>query len=609
MKMQYYNQNFKNDIAIALLFLLMLMNGLTNIQAQKNIPKIISKLQVELMFENDSIVNINDQIPNYSALESYLKKEQLAAFKKGFLAYAIDAIITPDSIQYCVNVYQGKQYKWGNINWDVENDILTKTGLNPDKLTGLAADPIHIYSFYERVIGYYENNGYPFAAIQLKNIQSNNDSISGELHLEAGQQFVYDTIAVHGDAGIKNNYLQHYLSIIQGEKFKEKDFKLISKKLKELPFAVETQKPSIEFIDKKALVHVYLKKKSANFFNGIIGILPNSPQLANVTGGSNVLITGDLKLTLINSLKNGEKMDVSWKSLQPGTQRLQTEFSFPYLFNTAFGIDDELDLLKQDTSFINFSNQLGLLYAISSNKNLKVFWENKSTTILNPKLNTQGDLLGNNSNSYGLEYSMQVLDYKYNPRKGYRFNVVFQGGNRTLDGGNAEDETVEINYPSDNDNISITALIPKSSAIYKAELNFEYYIPLYKIMTLKLATQNAYVHNNYLFNNDLSRLGGFHLLRGFDEQSLFTSLYSVLTIEYRLLLEQNSFIGVFFDQAYTQKNTFIDQGDDFPFGFGASINFQTKPGIFSLMYAVGRQQGNPISFTSAKIHFGFISLF
>ena len=48
---------------------------------------------------------------------------------------------------------------------------------------------------------------------------------------------------------------------------------------------------------------------------------------------------------------------------------------------------------------------------------------------------------------------------------------------------------------------------------------------------------------------------------------------------------------------------------DRPFGFGSGMSFETKAGIFSITYALGKQFDNPIKFSSAKIHFGFVNFF
>ena len=48
---------------------------------------------------------------------------------------------------------------------------------------------------------------------------------------------------------------------------------------------------------------------------------------------------------------------------------------------------------------------------------------------------------------------------------------------------------------------------------------------------------------------------------------------------------------------------------DTPLGFGAGTTFETKAGLFSLTYALGRQFGEPVQLRGGKIHFGFTSLF
>jgi len=44
-------------------------------------------------------------------------------------------------------------------------------------------------------------------------------------------------------------------------------------------------------------------------------------------------------------------------------------------------------------------------------------------------------------------------------------------------------------------------------------------------------------------------------------------------------------------------------------GFGAGMNLQTRAGIFTIIYAMGRQFDNPVNIGNAKMHFGYISRF
>jgi outer membrane translocation and assembly module TamA len=80
-------------------------------------------------------------------------------------------------------------------------------------------------------------------------------------------------------------------------------------------------------------------------------------------------------------------------------------------------------------------------------------------------------------------------------------------------------------------------------------------------------------------------------------------------VEYRYLFEQNSYLFAFWNGAYYESRTSTAFIHDTPYGFGAGVSFETKAGIFSLSYALGKQFSNPINFKSAKIHFGIVSYF
>ena len=563
------------------------------------------KIQIKISSTSDTAKKEVESFQDQIALDQFLLARKLERFSRGYLAYSVDSLVSEKADTLVVYEHHGSIYKWGKLKWKVNEGVLLKNGLDPSLLSGRVINLKQYLNATEKIVSYYENNGYPFVQLKLDSIKQNRDTLSGILSAKLGPRIVFDTLAIEGSATISKGYLMQYLGVEEGEPFNEKIYRAIDKKLKELPFARITGPSRVSFKSKKAIITLKLDKKSANFFNGVIGILPNSPQLIDANSGSNLLITGDLQLILINALKTGERVDISWKSLKPETQRLKAATAFPYLLNTPFGIEEKLDLFKQDTSFVNFSNNLGLLYSLSANNQIKLFWEYKRTNVLsNAK---SGEFQQNISNSYGLELQLERLDYRYNPTKGVRLIASAQGGTRSIGGG--EDGTVEVQYPVGDSNLVETSLIPDRSNLFKFYLTGEYYIPFLNVTTLKLASSSGYLFNPFLFDNDLERIGGFALLRGFDEQSLYVSLYSVFTIEYRLLLERNSYVGLFFDGAFTERSTFTLYEKDWPYGFGATISFQTKPGIFSIMYAVGSQKGNPVEFRSAKIHFGFVSLF
>ena len=125
-------------------------------------------------------------------------------------------------------------------------------------------------------------------------------------------------------------------------------------------------------------------------------------------------------------------------------------------------------------------------------------------------------------NSFGLIYKIDRLDYKYNPRKG-----VFSKG--------------DIQFGFKNILSQLDTLIETSgTSNYQIELTLEAYLPLGDKSTLKFGCNLASIINPILYENELYRIGGNRLLRGFDEESIWTSSYLMGSIEYRFILEQNS---------------------------------------------------------------------
>src|SRR5690606_28070087 len=112
--------------------------------------------------------------------------------------------------------------------------------------------------------------------------------------------------------------------------------------------------------------------------------------------------------------------------------------------------------------------------------------------------------------------------------------------------------------------------------------------------TFRFAGQGGWMVNDDLYRNELFRMGGLKSLRGMDEASTFCSAFAIGTVEYRFLFEENSNFFLFVDQAWWEDASSDEGLGDTPLGFGVGTTFETKAGLFSLTYALGRQFDNPI---------------
>jgi hemolysin activation/secretion protein len=117
------------------------------------------------------------------------------------------------------------------------------------------------------------------------------------------------------------------------------------------------------------------------------------------------------------------------------------------------------------------------------------------------------------------------------------------------------------------------------------------------------------IYSEKIFDNELDRIGGLNSIRGFDELSLPVSSYSIFNTELRYLFEEQSALFLFYDIAYTEKRFTTADNYNILMGVGAGLDLNTNAGIFSIVFAVGKQNENPFLFNSSKIHFGYRSTF
>ncbi|HNW69723.1 MAG TPA: BamA/TamA family outer membrane protein [Bacteroidales bacterium] len=553
-----------------------------NIVAGDSSGKIIKKSHVKKLYDTK-----DEAVSGAKDLLLYL-------YTQGFLAARIDSV-SGDSLN--VNAYfnTGKKYTFlslrkGNLDKYLTSEINFKERNFSDKLFNYN----NLLRISEKLLEYCEDNGYPFAEFKLDSIQITENKIDAAINFQRNNKITIDSLVLKGSSKLAKGYLYSYLSVRPGNLYNESLITKINEKLRDLPFVTVIKPMEILFTEDKAKIFLYLDKKKASSFYGIIGVLPD-----NRTTGK-LLINGELKLSLLNSFGRGELIDLNWRSISKGTQDLKLTLAYPYLFSTPFGINYKFILYKQDTSYLTLDHNIGLQYYFSGNNTLKVFADIYKSDLLSVSgLETATvlpDYADVSVNLFGLEFLREKYDYRLNPRKGYLISTSFAGGLK------------KIRKNSSVNSVLYDSIRLKSSQ-YKFLINGRLFVPLFKKMTILFSTENGYLVNSTVFENELFRLGGLNSLRGFDEESIRASYYNLFTFEFRYLFERNSFFAVFANTAYYEKRTNKTFVHDVPYGFGAGISFDTKIGMFSIYYALGSQFGQPIAFKQSKIHFGYVNRF
>ncbi|MCF8459184.1 MAG: BamA/TamA family outer membrane protein [Flavobacteriales bacterium] len=515
--------------------------------------------------------------------------------ERGFSAAGIDHQ-TWKKDTAVAQLHIGNQYRFKQIDaGNVPKEVMRRIGFKEQQFEESSMSGKRFSNLKKRIVRFYENRGYPFAQVGLDSISLKNELLFARLKLEKNREFKIDSVIIKGTARIQPKYLQNYLGIKRKSLYNESRIKPISTRVKEIAFVSEVKPPEVVFREGKADLYVYLDKKRASQFDGILGVLPSSESPGKV------LVTGELSLKLLSAFRRGELIDLSWRKMQARTQNLNIHLAYPFLFNTSFGLDGTFELYKRDTLYLNLRGIIGIQYHLIGNDHIKIFADIRSTNVLaTSTLSSTATINPNNVDSrtqlYGFGYKMQRLDYRLNPRKGFDLYAEASAGTKKI----LPDASIEVDR---------YAGLKLNSFQLNAVLQASYFIPIPNRSTIMIRGNGGYMRSDNLFESEAFRIGGLKTLRGFDEESIYATLFGIGTIEYRFLLDPNSYLFAFFDGAYYENRATNKRITDRPFGFGLGISFFTKIGVFSLNYALGKQFNNPIDFRAGKIHFGVVSYF
>ena len=145
---------------------------------------------------------------------------------------------------------------------------------------------------------------------------------------------------------------------------------------------------------------------------------------------------------------------------------------------------------------------------------------------------------------------------------------------------------------------------------FRIKLSAAHYFPVGKQGTFKTALNIGVFNSQSIFRNELFQIGGYRLLRGFNEESIYATQYGVATAEYRYRVGLNSFLFAFTDAGWV-KNKYqnINLNNNF-ISTGLGMAFETKFGLLNISYALGKRDDIKFNIREAsKIHFGYVNYF
>ena len=551
---------------------------------------------------------IKTSFSNLRQVTDYINGLPQLLASKGYATASVDSVWQQKNT-FHISLYLGTKYNWIALRTSgIDKSLLTKSGYSAKNFLGQPMNIADVDLIKEKLLSSYENEGFPFAQLYLDSVTINENNISAVLTVNKGLLYRIDSIRNYGKLKLNQRFLQQYLGIINGSTYSREKLKDVDRRMLELPYAQTMQQSTLNMLGSGSILNLYVDNKKSSEISAIFGFLPD----ANHTG--KFQLTGDVNLDLKNVFGSGEGILFKYRALQPKSPRLNLGYDKPFILRSAFGLSFLFELFKKDSSYLQVNAQAGLQLNLSAYQSGKVIVQWQTSSILQGGIDTNvvvfqkklPDIIDTKSVNAGIVYAYSKTNYKFNPLRGNELTATALAGIKNISKNN---EIVSLksggyNYESLYDSVKLR------SYQLRLSVSAAHYFPLTKKSTFKAALNTGIYSSPTVFRNDAFQIGGYRLLRGFDEESIYATQYAVLTAEYRSLLSLNSYLYGFTDIGGTKtRYTGVNTHNLF-IGGGIGIVYETKAGLLNLSLALGKRDDTPFSLReAAKIHFGYVNYF
>ncbi|MBJ2175040.1 hypothetical protein JBL43_12380 [Aureibaculum sp. A20] len=491
--------------------------------------------------------------------------------KSGFINNSIDSLIKTDS-SYTAVFNLRNQIQYIRIYFD-------KNEINQDQLSTISKNatsnyfevqPSKLTNTLHQITNTLEKEGQSFSEVSLKNITIKNDTlIESFLLIKKTSVRKINKVTINGYTTFPKSFLIQHLGIKQNETFSKQKMKDASTATKNLPFVSEIKSPEVLFTKDSTIVYLNLKKENANKFDGLIGFTSKE-------NGKGLSLNGYLDLSLNNLFNSGENLNLIWKNNGSDRQVFNIDISLPYIFNSKTSPYLALNIYKQDSSFVNTLFKFALPFKINNRNSVGLVLKSESS--LNLLTNINNNTEDYSTLHYGLNYNYAIPN----------FNNIFK---------------TKFNF-------ILEALIGKRNATTK-DNQLKIYLKSNFLWTLNhknhifLQNQSGLINSKNLYNNELLRVGGSNSIRGFDEESILTSSFSTLNLEYRYVTNNASYLYSISDFGYTNHNNLTSK----LYALGLGYAFSSKIGFVNLSYALGASSKTPLNINNSRFHIKIVNFF
>jgi outer membrane protein insertion porin family len=518
--------------------------------------------------------------------------KELGYFNSSLEKIGIDKIDS-SKIKLTLNIKEGNQTTINKV-------LFIKAPKDSSQISGIISQlqnspftKANVEFTFSQALDYYENNGYPFASVNIHSVEFKKDSTKESyfanlfLSVDEGVKSRIDKIEIIGNEKTKDHVIARTIQIFNGEEYSQKLIDGIPEKLNKLRFFEPVEQPSFYFNSKReGVLKIIVKEKQTNNFDGIIGYVPAA------TDQSSGFFTGYINISLRNLFGTGRAALFRWQQESLNSQELELRYIEPWLFGFPFNIEAGLFQRKQDSTYVQRNLDAKLEYQATQTISASILLSTQSTI---PTQLQSGVFTVFNSSAFttGINLKIDTRDDFYAPTSGIYFNNTFSYSSK------------KINGPSN----FLTPDIKTEVSFQRLEFDFSIFKELFARQIAALGVHGRELRGSDSEINDLYFLGGTNSLRGYREKQFLGNRILWSNLEYRFLLSRRSYTFLFFDSGYFLRNentlNNTPESSAIKLGYGFGLNIETSLGVLGVSFALGKGD----TFSQGKIHFGIVNEF
>lgn len=461
---------------------------------------------------------------------------------------------------------KGKNYNEAQVK--ISDEIAENLNLKHEFFTK------NLDSLKQNINKKYIEQGFAFSRVKTKYLGLEKDIPKVEISIDKNEKRKIDGFVFRGYEKLPKRFIKNLEKEFKGKNYDSKRLAAIQKQLQNHPFLTLEKPPQTLFTKDSTQIFLFTQKKKSNTFDGVLGFGNNK--------SNKITFNGSFDVNLKNMFNGFETIKLFWQRTPERGQAFDLQTDIPYIFKSNIGLNTNVNIYRQDSTFANVKLLPALYFHISERQKIGLRGNFEKSTVTDSLYTSVANF---SRNGMGIWYEF------INPSE----EEIFQNDFKIR----VETDFLNAKYDDkkQENNRQLRYFITGEKNFH---LKGNHYLNI-KAESAMLSTKGL------LSENEIFRIGGWNSLRGFNESSILAHFYAFSGVEYRYLINSDVFADVFGQIAQVENKTLGAKPKFYSFGLG--FNYRLPIGLMTLQISNGSEVNSALRFKDTKIHWGILTRF